>query len=68
MKDLEAKKTGNTRTGLNGDSTLMDMSKVYAGNWSVWLKNVVKFSGYSADTKLSDIDTSKLAQAVAKAE
>jgi len=67
LKDLKAKQSWNTRTWLNGESTLADLGKVYAEdpNWAKW---VSKLSGIPLDTKLKDIDMEYLAPYIAKQE
>lgn len=74
INDLQAKQSWNsTRVSkitwkkLWPDSTLADLWSVYAEDPN-WRNNVAKFSWYSLDTKLKDIDINKLAPAVAKQE
>ncbi len=67
VKDLTDKLTGKSRWGLTPDSTLAQLGKIYAED-PKWSASVAKMSGYSANTKLKDIDVNKLAPAVAKQE
>jgi hypothetical protein len=73
MNDLEAKKTGNSTTGLNGESNLAEFSAKYApkadnNDPAQYTSNLANHMGVRPDTKLKDLDTSAWAEAIAKAE
>jgi hypothetical protein len=73
MSDLQAKQTGNTKTGLNGNSTLQQMISVYAptsdGNDPTSYANIVaKTLGVTPQTPIGQIDTKQLALAMAQHE
>lgn len=57
IAQLQLIASGKSRAyGKNPDITLEELSKTYtATDQSAWLANVIKSSGYSKDTKLSDI-------------
>lgn len=73
MNDLEAKKTGNTSTGLHGDSNLAEFASKYApagdnNNPAQYAANLANHMGVRPDTKLKDLDTGAWAEAIAKNE
>lgn len=73
MNDLQAKKTGNTSTGLNGESNLAEFSSKYApagdnNDPAQYTSNLANHMGVRPDTKLKDLDTGAWAEAIAKAE
>lgn len=72
LNDLEAKKTGTSTTGVGPSSTLADWGNVYAppteNDSAQYIANISNFMGVSPDTKLSDLDTGRWADSVAKAE
>lgn len=73
LNDLYAKQTGNTKTGLNGSSTLADFAKVYAppgdnNNSAKYTADLANQMGVAPDAPLSSLDLGKWAQAVAKNE
>lgn len=73
MNDLEAKKTGNTSTGLHGESNLAEFAAKYApasdnNNPAQYAANLANHMGVRPDTKLKDLDTGAWAEAIAKAE
>jgi hypothetical protein len=58
--DLRQKCTGNTKTGLNGESTIADLIKVWApendGNIpEQYVKAIHTFSGFPPSTKLKEL-------------
>ena len=65
--DLKAKIEGRNRHGLNGNSTLREIGKVYAED-SNWPISVAKLLGISPDAKIGSINFDKLVQAVATQE
>lgn len=72
LKDLEGKISGNSRTGTSTTSTLLDLSKAWAGtgsnNVTSWAQSIAKMLGVSVDTPIGQIDPTQLASAVAKHE
>ena len=75
MNDLQGKVTGNTRTGLNGGSTLYDFAQKYApsgdnNNPAQYTANLANSLGVRPDTKLSELQSRipDFAQAIAKNE
>ena len=73
IKDIQAKKMGNTRTGLNPDSSLSDLIAVYAPAIENDPKKYTKFladnlPGVSPDTPIKYIDEEALAAAIANYE
>lgn len=59
--DLRAKATGNTRTNLNGESTIADLIAVYAppseNDTEAYISHVEKLSGLPRNTKLRSLVT-----------
>lgn len=59
--DLRAKATGNTRSNLNGDSTIAELIEVYApsseNDTEAYIKHVQELSGLPRDTKLKTLVT-----------
>lgn len=73
LNDLEAKKTGNTTTGLGPTSTLVEFAEAYApesdGNDpGQYAANLANFMGVRPDTPIGELDTGKWAEAVSLAE
>lgn len=73
LNDLEAKKTGNTRTGLGPQSTLVEFAEAYApesdgNNPGQYAANIANFMGVRPDTRIGELDTGKWAEAVSIAE
>lgn len=73
LNDLEAKKTGNTRTGLGPQSTLVEFAEKYApesdgNNPGQYAANLANFMGVRPDTPIGELDTGKWAEAVSLAE
>ena len=75
MNDLQGKVTGNTRTGLNGSSSLYDFAQKYApsgdnNNPAQYTANLANSLGVRPDTKLSELQSRipDFAQAIAKNE
>jgi len=73
MNDLEIKKTGQSKTGLKPEHTLVDFAKVYApssdkNNPAQYAANLANIMGTRPDTQLKDLDTAKWAEAVAQSE
>lgn len=75
VKDIQGKQTGNTRTGLNGNSTLDQFVKTWiTGDSNSTRKtgysssDVAKYLGLSPTTKIGQIDATQLASAVAHFE
>ena len=73
LNDLETKKTGQSRTGLNPDQTLADFAKVYApasdnNDPAQYTANLANHMGVSPDVQIKDLDTGAWAEAIAKAE
>jgi hypothetical protein len=59
-KDLMGKMTGNTRTGLNGNSTLLQFTNVYApksdgNNPTAYAQDLAKKLGVTVNTKIGDL-------------
>lgn len=67
VKDLEAKQTWNTRTGLTWESTLAELGKVFAED-PKWGQGVSRISGIALETQLKDIDMDFLASHIIKQE
>ena len=72
--DIKAKQSGNTSTGITGDSTLEQYLKVHV-NWPNWwpigkeyLDRVIKATGLTANTKIGSVDPTLLAKWVAAGE
>jgi hypothetical protein len=73
ISDIEAKQSGNTKTGLNGDSTLAEFISAYApasdnNDTEKYISNVSDELGVNSDTKIKDIDSRELAKIIAKRE
>lgn len=72
LNDLQAKKTGTTTTGVGPSSTLADFAKVYAppseNDSAQYTANLANFMGVRPDSRLSDLDVGRWADAIAKAE
>lgn len=73
LNDLEIKKTGKSSTGLKPESTLADFAKAYApssdnNNPAQYTANLANHMGVRPDSKLSELDTGKWAEAIANAE
>lgn len=73
LNDLEAKKTGNTRTGLGPQSTLVEFAEKYApesdgNNPGQYAANLANFMGVRPDSRIGELETGKWAEAVSLAE
>lgn len=73
LNDLEAKKRGNTSTGLGPNSTLVEFAEKYApesdgNNPGQYAANLANFMGVRPDSKIGELDTGKWAEAVSLAE
>ncbi len=73
MSDIQGKQTGNTRTGLNGNSTLAQFTSVYApasdgNNPAGYAQSIAKQLGVSVNTPIGQIPSASLAAAVAQHE
>ncbi len=73
LNDLEAKKRGNTSTGLGPNSTLVEFAEKYApasdnNNPGQYAANLANFMGVRPDTPIGQLDTGKWAEAVSMAE
>lgn len=72
MNDIEAKKAGRTRTGLSGDSTLLDFFKSYApefeNNTVHYASTVAKRLGVDLNTPIKSVETFELADAISRFE
>jgi hypothetical protein len=74
VNDLQGKQTGNTRTGLNANSTLLQFTSTYApagdgsNNPAAYAKDLAQKLGVSIDTPIGQIPTQQLAAAVASHE
>jgi hypothetical protein len=72
LNDLQAKKTGTTTTGVGPSSTLADFAKVYAppseNDSAQYTANLANFMGARPDSRLSELDVGKWADAIARAE
>jgi len=67
LADLRAKIAGRTQHGLNADSTLDQLGKIWAEHKG-WARGVSSMSGYGLNTKLKDMDLMTLARAMARQE
>lgn len=72
LNDLQGKVSGNTKTGLGPNSTLVDFAKVYApsteNNTAQYVANLANHLGVAPDTTLSKVDIAKLAEGISKNE
>lgn len=73
IHQLDLYKTGQSKTGINGNSTLAQMIGVYApssdgNNPNAYAENVAKQLGININTPLSQIDTTQLAKAMTSIE
>ena len=73
LNDITAKQTGDTKTGLNGHSSLADFAAKYApptdGNDTAkYAADLANQLGVSPDAPIGQIDAGKLADAVSKNE
>lgn len=73
LNDLKGKQTGNTSTGLHGESTLADFSNKYApstdkNNPAQYTANLANIMKVRPDSKLKELNLGAWADAVAKAE
>lgn len=73
LNDLQAKKTGNTSTGLGPNSSLVDFAKTWApasdsNNPAQYAANLANHMGVRPDAKLSELDVGKWADAVSSSE
>jgi len=80
VSDLDAKKSGKSKTGLNGESTVLDLTKVYApkdDNKTALLKGndpekyaqkIADTLGIDINTPLKYVSTKKLAKAMIQIE
>ena len=66
-REVRAKVSGNTRTGVGPDSTLAELGQVYAEDPN-WANSVGQILKTSPDTILSDIPEEKLVDAIARQE
>jgi len=65
--DLRAKTTGNSRYVASADPSIAEIGRAYAEDRN-WPNNVSAILGVTPDTKASQVDFSRLVQAVAQAE
>jgi len=73
LNDLDAKRSGNTSTGLTGTSTLADFAAKYApagdnNDPAQYAANLANYMGVAPNAQLKDLDLNKWAQAVTHAE
>ena len=69
LNEINAKKTWNTSTWLWPDSTLYDLAKIYQEKTpETWINWINKITWYTADMKLKDLNTEKLAEWIINAE
>lgn len=68
MADIQAKQTGNTRTRLNANSSLLDFAQVYANSGQGYANTIAQIAGVDINTPIGQIDIGVFAQGVAKAE
>lgn len=72
LNDLHAKQTGTTTTGLGPSSTLVDFAKTYAppteNNSAKYAADLANQMGVRPDSRLSELDLGKWADAVAQNE
>lgn len=73
VNDVTAKQTGNTRTGLNANSTLLQFFQKYApasdnNNPVAYAQSVAQQLGTSVNTPIGQLDSTQLASAIAQHE
>ena len=74
VNDLQGKQTGNTHTGLNANSTLLQFTSVYApagdgsNNPTAYAQDLAQKLGVTVNTPIGQLDTQKFAAAVASHE
>lgn len=73
MKDLAAKQTGNSSTGITGASSLSEWARIYntrpvGETIDQYASKIAQQCGVTSDTPINQIDTFAFAQAVARAE
>lgn len=70
VKDLTAKQTGKTKTGLNGNSTFADLCKTWVGSGvqQSYIDSAAKAAWVNANDKIGSIDVNKLATGIMAAE
>lgn len=73
LNDLQVKQSGKSKTGLKPESTLADFSKTYApssdkNDPAQYTANLANHMGVRPDSKLSELNVGKWADAIANAE
>ena len=73
LDDIEIKQSGRSKTGIKADSSLADYIKVYApesdnNDTETYIKNMVEFTGFPADTPISKIPKDVLGRAIVRQE
>lgn len=67
-KDIKAKQTWRTQTWLNANSSLLDLVWVYTWSWASYVNAVASKLWVDKDTKIWQINTNNLANAISVAE